>query len=236
MTPPLDLTGQRYGRLRVKSRVGVRNQKSYFLCACDCGREVELSGNALRTGNTRSCGCLRADILREPRVAHVEQTCPICDKVFNLTENRAEGRTDHCCSRECAAAGVREKGVLAGENNAAWRGGRRMHPSGYSLVRHNGKYVLEHRLVMERHLGRELSEDEHVHHKNEDKTDNRIENLQLTTASDHRHLHPMKTWGKRGRLACVECGTTEQRHVTRGLCTRCYDRERYRLKGRRDKR
>lgn len=60
MPPKIDLDGQRFGRLVVVKDTGKRspNRKIIYECVCDCGKVVEVIQNSLRTGRTKSCGCL----------------------------------------------------------------------------------------------------------------------------------------------------------------------------------
>lgn len=61
--------------------------------------------------------------------------------------------------------------------------------NGYFEQNRNGRLNGVHRFVMEEYLGRQLTYDEVVHHKNGNKHDNRIENLEMMSRSDHARHH-----------------------------------------------
>lgn len=60
MARPLELVGERFGRLTVIAKAEKsRHKQSRWLCACECGNQVTVLGHLLRSGNTMSCGCAR---------------------------------------------------------------------------------------------------------------------------------------------------------------------------------
>jgi hypothetical protein len=80
----------------------------------------------------------------------------------------------------------------------------------YAIVRDHPNrtsknYVLFHRVIVENHLGRLLNSNEIVHHKNHDKKDNRIENLEVMNRSEHTKLHASEVGRKWAELKCPNC-------------------------------
>jgi hypothetical protein len=105
-------------------------------------------------------------------------------KVIDSRRLRYELSKSCGCERDMAAS--RRMLSLRGEKSFNWRGGSHTSSIGYKMVwapehpkAKNGRYMLEHRLIMERKLGRYLTDEETVHHKNGDRLDNREENLEL---------------------------------------------------------
>jgi hypothetical protein len=103
------------------------------------------------------------------------------------------------------AWGIRYPDGRYGPLAANWRGGKRLFINkarkkagglGYWYVympdhpyASKRGYVMEHRLVMEKHLGRILKPTEFIHHKNGKSTDNRIDNLAVVTKKQHSRSH-----------------------------------------------
>ena len=88
---------------------------------------------------------------------------------------------------------------------------------GYRVRWRDKKLCLEHRLVWEAIHG-PIPEAHSIHHLNGDRLDNRIENLELLSASEHGKLHSPSPYANEN---CVECGTPA---IARDFCKRHYHR------------
>ena len=152
--------------------------------------------------------------------------CEVCGTEFYVRPceiRKAEQRgcqPPRVCSRTCRDVNYR------GSGNPKWRGGFYLingyrfvkAPDGHPFARKSDGYIQEHRLVMERYIGRYLEPHECVHHFNHNRQDNRIENLELLTWSTHQRRH-----GYYEPFECAECGQIVMRsRGRRRLFTRFY--------------
>lgn len=146
------------------------------------------------------------------RSAVVRGRCRACyqRKMRTLAESgvtELDGRSIPICKLDDCSKWARSKGYCQG-HYLRWkrygdpfagqrRDGRTLDRNGYVLVRRPGHpmaskrgWVPEHRLVMSRHLGRDLLPEETVHHRNGVKTDNRIANLELWVSRQPKGQRP----------------------------------------------
>lgn len=125
--------------------------------------------------------------------------CKTCGNEFYQTPSEIKRSRTNYCSINCRKLGGYNP-YCKGDKAPAWKGGR-CRCQGYIYIksyshpyRNSSDYVLEHRLVMEKYLGRYLTNNEEVHHRNGIKTDNRIENLEIVIKKAHN-----------GHVSCPYC-------------------------------
>lgn len=89
----VDLTGQRYGQLTVLSPAENIGSRTAWRCQCDCGQEIVVKTHHLRSGHTKSCGCLYGP--GGPRTAlgltYIDGTCVEMLAARTIRKNNTSG-------------------------------------------------------------------------------------------------------------------------------------------------
>jgi len=136
-----------------------------------------------KTYRSRDKTCCRLCALVERKMRtnkKIVVTCCVCDR--ECIKYKSALAEHVCCSNRCRHK-IAKKNLdvfCEKENKKAKRR--------YKYIKKNGKRMLEHRAVMEEYVGRPLDSHEHVHHINNDPSDNRLENLQILDRSSHSRL------------------------------------------------
>jgi endogenous inhibitor of DNA gyrase (YacG/DUF329 family) len=176
-------------------------------CACGCGQPVNHGNIFIRYHHLRT--------LSSPVTMPIlHRMCPICNQPFSLKQG-SRGHAPVHCSRKCAQVALASR---TREDAPRWDGGRYKTLMGYVLVRVGDHYEMEHRVLIEEHIGRPLGPKEVVHHLNGKRDDNRLENLRVLAKRVHDAMETKAQWAngtrrphapppRRGQvLTCPVCG------------------------------
>jgi len=173
------------GEIKAGNKLGYKGKDKRIWIACDkCGSPRWVR---LRKGQPESKICR---LCRVPE--RVSRECIQCGKTFFIQPHLLKRRACIYCSIIC-----RDKGKQTKPTN--YKGGY-FNADGYKFIKlkpddffypmaNKQGYVMEHRLVMAKHLGRCLQDWEKVHHKDGIKDHNKYSNLKMTTLGSHTIEH-----------------------------------------------
>lgn len=153
--------------------------------------------------------------LQENRRTNMKYNCDYCGKEFNIKPSQLKKQKTACCSKQCS--NKLKEIIYKGENNPNYnnrgfnnplfKGEKTMTDDGYILIympdhpfSNNSGRIREHRYIAEKYLAKEehlilfngiyvLNPNLDVHHKDGDKTNNNIDNLEILTRNEHAKIH-----------------------------------------------
>ena len=189
-----DLTGKKIGEWTVLNLSGRTSSGTRYLCKCSCGNMKELSRNSLLKTKYGCIDCLwkynrkldllglkinswtvlEVDVYRKGKQTRFICQCKCGEKKSISNNSLRNNRTRNCI--DCSNKARRKKRIINSQGYVL------LHMEDHPNCWVNGK-IFEHQYVMSQYLGRPLEKNENVHHKNGNRSDNRIENLELWETS-----------------------------------------------------
>lgn len=202
-----------HGRFCSKACFHKSTERRVLRTCKNCGKTMEIARSHAAMGRYQFCSRACRN-----EWGHVQRDCLICGSKLHVHRSQAAEGKGLYCSRECYSLSVPAPVYLScaycgkhfrvrnsmgkrghkfcstacmgkawmGSNHPRWKGGRK---GEYRMAETPSGTRPAHRVAMEKYLGRTLQSHEHVHHRNRNPGDNRIENLRVLTRSEHMMIH-----------------------------------------------
>jgi hypothetical protein len=155
-----DITGKRFGRLTAIKVVGKIKSNMLWLCQCECGNKTNVASSELLQGKTKSCGCLRKEILYDVHKKY---------NIYDLSGEYGIGLTSN--TNEEFYFDLEDYDLI---KDYCWN----KHQD-YLETLSNDKILRIHRLIMDAQKGYDV---DHISHNT---LDNRKQNLRIVTRSQN---------------------------------------------------